>query len=130
MQQHFFPDDSFEQAFQRIFFDTRFSINGEVSCGTCHKPELMFTDGLARSEGVGTTVRGTQTIIGTAYNPWFFWDGRADSLWGQALAPMESLVEHGGTRTQYVHVVDEDPIYRAEYESLCPIFRTAAVFPM
>jgi cytochrome c peroxidase len=58
------------------------------------------------------------TIVGTAYNPWFFWDGRSDSQWAQALAPWEDPTEHGGTRTQYIHLIDEDATYRAEYEAL------------
>lgn len=101
---------------QKLFFDTRFSSNGEVACATCHLPELMFTDGLPLAQGVGTTARKTMTIIGSAYSPWLFWDGRKDSQWAQALGPLESAVEHGGTRTQYAHVTDE--FYREEYESI------------
>ena len=115
---------------QAIFFDTRFSSNGEVSCATCHQPELMFTDGLPLGEGVGTTTRKTMTIIGTAYSPWLFWDGRKDSQWAQALAPMESAVEHGGTRTQYAHLMGEN--YRAEYEAVfgaLPDLSDGARFP-
>jgi cytochrome c peroxidase len=36
-------------------------------------------------------------IAGTAYSPFLFWDGRKDSQWAQALGPLESTVEHGGT---------------------------------
>ncbi len=100
----------------KLFFDTRFSVNGEIACATCHQPELMFTDGLALAQGVGTTDRKTMTIIGTAYSPWQFWDGRKDSQWAQALAPLESAVEHGGTRMQYAHLIDQ--FYRDEYESI------------
>src|SRR5919202_3185480 len=31
---------------QALFFDTRISANGKVSCATCHKPEREVTDGL------------------------------------------------------------------------------------
>ena len=37
----------------RLYFDTRLSSNTQVACATCHKPELMFTDGLALAVGVG-----------------------------------------------------------------------------
>lgn len=114
----------------KLFFDTRFSSNGEVACATCHQPELMFTDGLPLAQGVGTTSRKTMTIVGTAYSPWQFWDGRKDSQWAQALAPMESAVEHGGTRAQYAHLIDEH--YRAEYESIfgeLPDFSDRTRFP-
>ena len=112
-----YADDSKAAAFGRaIFFDMRFSSNGKVACATCHMPDKMFNDGLPLAQGVGTTTRRTMTIIGTAYSPWLFWDGRKDSQWAQALGPMESPVEHGGTRTQYAHLIDEQ--YRTQYESI------------
>jgi cytochrome c peroxidase len=98
------------------FFDTRFSSNGQVACATCHLPELGFQDGKPLSEGVGVTNRRAMPIAGTAYSPWLFWDGRKDSQWAQALGPLESPVEHGGNRTQYVHLVEQH--YRGEYEAL------------
>ncbi|MBI1296968.1 cytochrome-c peroxidase [bacterium] len=100
----------------RLFFDTRFSANGEISCASCHLPELSFQDGLALAEGVGINNRRTMTIIGAAYSPWLFWDGRKDSLWAQALGPLESPVEHGSNRTFYAHLLAEH--YRAEYEAI------------
>src|SRR5512147_2045308 len=101
---------------QRLFFDTRFSSNGKVACSTCHQPDKLFQDDLPLSNGVGTTNRRAMTIIGTAYSPWLFWDGRKDSQWAQATGPMESAVEHGGNRTQYAHLIDQS--YRAEYEAI------------
>lgn len=100
----------------KLFFDSRFSSTGNVSCATCHKPELMFTDGLELGVGVDVGTRKTMTIVGTAYSPWLFWDGSKDSQWAQALGPMENPVEHGGTRTQYAHLIDQ--YYRAEYEAI------------
>jgi cytochrome c peroxidase len=55
-------------------------------------------------------------IAGMAYAPFLFWDGRKDSLWAQALGPLESPVEHGGSRAQYAHTVAA--FHRAEYEQL------------
>lgn len=100
----------------RLFFDPRLSSNGRVSCGTCHQPGRQFQDGVALASGVGRTDRRTMPIAGTAYSPWQFWDGRKDSQWSQALGPLESPVEHGGTRAQYAHVVARH--YRAEYERI------------
>jgi cytochrome c peroxidase len=101
---------------QMLFFDTRLSLNGKVACGTCHLSGKLFQDGTPLAHGVGTTDRRTMTVIGTAYSPWLFWDGRKDSLWAQALGPMENPVEHGGDRTMYAHLVAEH--YRQEYEAL------------
>ena len=112
-----YADDSTSAALgHRLFFDTRLSGNGRVSCATCHVPGKEFQDGVALAEGVGTTARRTMPVAGTAHSPWLFWDGRADSQWAQALGPLESAVEHGGSRTQYAHTVAEG--YRAEYEAV------------
>ena len=112
-----YADDSRAAAFgQKLFFDTRFSSTSEVACATCHLPDQLFQDGIPLSHGVGTTDRRAMTLIGTAYSPWFFWDGRKDSQWAQALGPMESPVEHGSNRTYYAHIIDQ--YYRAEYESI------------
>ncbi|MEC7357329.1 MAG: cytochrome c peroxidase [Verrucomicrobiota bacterium] len=102
----------------RLFFDKQFSGDGEVSCASCHRPELWFTDGLPLAKGMGTTSRHTQTIVGTAHSPWLFWDGRKDSQWSQALGPMESPVEHGGTRVQFAKILVSDPSYRQAYEEI------------
>ena len=101
---------------QALFFDTRLSANGKVSCATCHVSTAQFQDGAPLAKGVGTPARRTMPVAGTAFGAWFFWDGRADSQWAQALGPLESAVEHGGTRTQYAHVVAAE--YRKEYESV------------
>jgi cytochrome c peroxidase len=52
-------------------------------------------------------------IAGTAYSPWLFWDGRADSQWAQALGPLENPVEHGSNRKDVVEVVSGN--YRDEF---------------
>lgn len=101
---------------EKLFFDPRFSSNGQVSCATCHLPQLDFQDGKRLSTGVGVTNRRAMPIAGTAYSPWFFWDGRKDSQWAQALGPLESAVEHGGNRTQYVHLIAQ--YYKADYEAI------------
>jgi cytochrome c peroxidase len=100
----------------QLFFDSRFSADGEIACASCHIPELNFTDGLPLSKGVGTVPRKSMTITGTAYSPWLFWDGRKDSLWAQALAPFESPVEHGIDRGTVAHLVHEH--YQEAYEAL------------
>jgi len=101
---------------RELFFDTRLSGNGAVSCASCHVPAREFQDDSTLGHGVGTTARRTMPVAATARSPWQFWDGRSDSQWSQALGPLESAVEHGGTRTQYAHVVAEH--YRRQYEEV------------
>jgi cytochrome c peroxidase len=112
-----YADDARAAALGRdLFFDTRLSGNGKVSCATCHVAARDFQDSKPLADGVGRTARRTMPIAGTAHSPWMFWDGRTDSQWAQALGPLESAVEHGGTRAQYAHVVAEQ--YRERYETV------------
>ncbi len=103
---------------RQLFFDTRLSANGGISCATCHQQERRFTDGLQKAQAIGTTLRHTPSIVGTAYSPWQFWDGRRDSQWSQALAPLEDANEHATDRAQVVNLIVDDPAYRSSYESL------------
>jgi len=99
-----------------LFFDTRLSANGQVACASCHLPDRQFQDDVPLAKGVGVTTRRTMPIAGMAHSPFLFWDGRKDSLWAQALGPLESPVEHGGDRTQYARIIAEH--YREPYESV------------
>ncbi len=100
----------------KFFTDSRFSGNLKVSCATCHPANSNFADNLPLAHGMGTTNRRTMPLIGVAYNTWFFWDGRKDSAWSQALGPFESPVEHGFTRTLCAQIIIDH--YKDEYEAL------------
>lgn len=103
---------------RRIFTDPRFSDNGQVACVTCHQPSKYFTDGLPRSRGIGETNRGAPSLIGTAYSPWLYWDGRRDNHWSQALVPLETPAEHGFDRRRILRVIAADEDYRRTYEAI------------
>ncbi len=101
---------------RKFFFDHRFSGNVKVACATCHPENMNFADNLPLAHGMGTTTRRSMPLIGMAYQSWYFWDGRKDSLWSQALGPFESPVEHGFTRTLCAKVIIEH--YKKEYEEI------------
>ena len=88
-----------------LFFDLGMSRDGTVSCSTCHKIDRQFQDDLPQAVGVGHTNRRTMPLAGVARDPWFFWDGRRDSLWAQALTPLENPLEQAGNRTAYAHYI-------------------------
>lgn len=83
-----------------LFSDRQFSANGQVSCASCHRADYGLTDDVPLGRGVGIANRRTMPIAPAVYSPWQFWDGRADSLWAQALGPVENPAEHGSTRVQ------------------------------
>ena len=88
-----------------VFYDTNFSQNAEVSCATCHNPSMYFTDGKAQASGVGQTEMNAPSVLASAWSPWQFWNGRKDSLWAQALGPLEAAKEHGISRTRAVQLL-------------------------
>lgn len=119
---------------QFLFFDKRLSADGSTSCATCHDAAKGFTDGKPLSSGVGGAqgTRNAATLWNAAYERWLFWDGRADSLWSQALKPMERSVELDGSRLQIVHLIADDPDLRKAYEGVfgpMPDLRDASRFP-
>ncbi|MBT4524580.1 MAG: hypothetical protein HOI88_03245 [Phycisphaerae bacterium] len=93
---------------QAIFFDQRFSSNQEVSCATCHKPELYFTDGEQTATGTGQTTRNSPTVLNAAHQRWFFWDGRTDTLWGQPIQTMEHPEEMNIPREKIADIIADD----------------------
>src|SRR5712691_3147867 len=117
---------------QFLFFDPRLSANGEIACATCHQPARGFSDGRAVAKGLLTGARNTPSLLNAALNHWFFWDGRADSLWSQALQPLEGPREAGGDRLHIVHLVAEDPALGAAYQRVfgpLPPLAATARFP-
>lgn len=101
---------------ERLFFDTGLSANQGISCATCHEPDKQFQDLIPLAFGIGQVLRRTMHLEGAQWGNWFFWDGRKDSQWSQALGPFESPVEHGMTRDMVArHVIAN---YKAEYEAL------------
>jgi cytochrome c peroxidase len=73
---------------KQLFYDGRLSKSGKTSCLTCHLPEKGWADGLKVSKKDDGTLntRHTPTLLNTAYNTSFYWDGRAPTLEKQIAA--------------------------------------------
>lgn len=84
-----------EELGKLLFFDPRLSQSRQISCASCHDPELMWADVRRVSYGhdrqLGT--RNTPTILNIAFSDDYFWDGRALTLEEQVKTPLESPVE-------------------------------------
>jgi cytochrome c peroxidase len=121
----------------KFFFDRRFSgpllegsdpamggigakgASGMVACATCHDPVQGGADPRSQSGvslAAGWTGRNSPTVINAAHGRWQFWDGRKDTLWSQALGPIESPVEQNTTRVHVARVIHK--YYRPAYEAL------------
>ncbi|HBI14746.1 MAG TPA: cytochrome-c peroxidase [Desulfobulbaceae bacterium] len=80
---------------KKLFFDRRLSGDGTTNCGTCHDPEMGYSDGLEISLHYPTTRnwRNSPTLYNVAFHKYQFHDGRAATLEDQALFPMMSAFE-------------------------------------
>ena len=103
---------------QLLFYDKRLSANGEISCATCHDPAHGLSDGKPLGVGLQTMPRHSNAIWNGAHQRWFFWDGRADSLWAQSLQPLQSEIEMGATPAHVWGVISGDKELQTAYGNL------------
>src|SRR5690606_38121833 len=94
------------------------SADGNIACASCHAADHGFSDPNRLTQGIGTTNRRSMPVLNAGYNRWYLWDGRADSLWSQALQPLENPIEHGTNRTRVAHEIFTDTNLRTTYEEI------------
>ncbi|MFT7487145.1 MAG: cytochrome c peroxidase [Candidatus Paceibacteria bacterium] len=110
-----------ERLGHRLFFDKGLSASAEVSCASCHDPSKEFSDAQPVPETPALFPQGTRrtpSLWNVAQGHWFFHDGRADSLWAQALGPLESAFEMASDRLAILHYIAGEDSLRAEFEAL------------
>jgi parallel beta-helix repeat protein len=88
-----------------LYFDPVLSGANDMSCASCHHPDLGLADGRGQAMGKGgkglgpertggaMVRRGAPTVWNAAYNHRQFWDGRAADLEDQARFPITSPLE-------------------------------------
>lgn len=110
-----------------LFYDTRLSGNGTLSCSSCHLQALAFTDG--RAQAVGSTgdihPRNSQTLTNVAYNATLTWaNPNLLTLERQIVIPMfgEHPVEMGITGNEELVLArfSSDPLYRDLFAAAFP----------
>lgn len=114
-----FADDPDAAALGRtLFFDEGFSSDETISCASCHDPNRGWSDDRAVSEGVFERkgARHSMPITVAAFQEFVLWDGRADSLWSQALLAIENPDEMDFTRTEVVQRLASE--HREAYENV------------
>lgn len=106
---------------KQLYFDPRVSLNGTVSCATCHNPARGWTDNLKTSVGIDGQVggRSAPTVLNTVYGKTMFWDGRAPSLEGQAQGPPQNPIEMGKqTYQEIIERLRKVPGYTEQFKKV------------
>jgi cytochrome c peroxidase len=104
-----------------LFFDPRWTVDGNVSCATCHQPALYGTDALARSIGVQhrTHLRNSPTVLNAGLNFIQHWWGDRRDLEDQAEKALAGVFSSGhsdaGTAAARIEAI----------EGYAPVFRQA-----
>jgi cytochrome c peroxidase len=113
-----FPEDNpwsetKEKLGKKLFFDKRLSGDNTKSCSSCHLPKFGWSDGKAKALGHKNKEldRNSPTILNTGYYQYQFWDGRAQSLEEQTLAPIQSPVELNQDLNSLMEELEGDPEY-------------------
>ena len=80
-----------------LFFDPRLTVDGNMSCATCHLPSLYGGDGLARSIGVKQRLhpRNSPTVLNSSANIIVQWRGDRESLEDQVIKSLGSPITNG-----------------------------------
>ena len=120
-------DDAKIELGRWLFYERRFSVNGTMSCATCHIQALAFTDGKPRSIGATGEIhpRSSMSLVNTAYASRLTWANQLlDRLEDQALTPMfgDNPVEMGmaGKEQEIVAVLRGEERYAELIEAAFP----------
>jgi cytochrome c peroxidase len=103
-----------------LYFDTRLSGDGTLSCASCHS----FDKGGADAAKTSTGIRGqlgpinSPTVLNAHLNFVQFWDGRAKDLEEQALGPVENPLEMGATWPEVVERLKADERLVEKFDAL------------
>lgn len=99
---------------KRLFYDQALSRDKNISCASCHVPNSNFHDVNNLSQQVSDSPIRAMSIRGVYTQDWYFWDGRADSLWAQVLDALTR--DHGLTTKETARYVCNT--YASQYPSV------------
>lgn len=105
---------------KKLFFDTRLSKSGFISCNSCHNLSMGGSDNLKTSIGHNWQKGpiNAPTVLNASLNVAQFWDGRALTLQDQAGGPIANPGEMAFTHTLAVTTLQSIPGYVAEFKAV------------
>lgn len=101
-----------------LFYEPLMSLDGSISCSSCHKQEDAFSDIRRYSLGVDNLPgkRQAMAIFNLAWNDnEFFWDGRAHLVRNQSLMPIEDPLEMKETMDGVVSKLGAISLYQNQF---------------
>jgi cytochrome c peroxidase len=105
---------------KKLFFDTRLSKSGLISCNFCHNLAEGGDDGIPAARGHKWTQNPHHLNSPTVYNAVFassqFWDGRNKDVEKQAQGPIQAAPEMAATKKHVVDTVNSMPEYVKEFK--------------
>ncbi|MEZ4230763.1 MAG: cytochrome c peroxidase [Polyangiaceae bacterium] len=105
------PPESRVELGKRLFFDRRLSKDGTRSCATCHQPSRGYADGKPRAVSLDPGVpvlRNVPSLLYTASQASFLWDGRLLTAKRQAQRVIHSRAEMGISAEELVERLSKD----------------------
>jgi len=107
---------------RQLFNEPRLSVNGSLSCSSCHQLETGGADNKAFSIGFAGLPVGVNTpsVLNASLNFRQFWNGRADTLESQVHEVVQSPSEMGSNWEHVVQTLSADPAYRALFANAYP----------
>jgi cytochrome c peroxidase len=103
-----------------LFYDKRLSGNNSISCASCHRQDIAFTDALALSDkGVSGNKlhRTAPALINLAWaNNGLFWDGGSTNLESQAFGPLSNADEMNQDLIKLVEELQAEPDYVKRFQ--------------
>ncbi|MYC67821.1 MAG: hypothetical protein F4X12_15960 [Acidobacteriia bacterium] len=107
---------------EELFFDPILSGGNRRSCGTCHKRELHFMDGLSRAWGLDESElpRKTPGLLNVGWQRSIFFDGRVKTLEEQVSKPLENHREMHLDPAEAVERIRRDPFYVRSFAQAFP----------
>lgn len=105
---------------KKLYFDTRLSKSGFISCNSCHNLSMGGTDNLKTSIGHNWNKGpiNAPTVLNSSMNLAQFWDGRAADLKAQAGGPIANPGEMASNHALAVEVLQSIPGYVAEFKKV------------
>ncbi|SDT34796.1 cytochrome-c peroxidase [Pseudomonas prosekii] len=107
---------------RQLFNEPRLSLNGNLSCASCHRMEHGGADTTAFSIGFdGQPVAvNTPSVFNASLNFRQFWDGRSTSLESQIHEVLQSSAQMGSTWDHVLQTLSADPTYKNAFAKAYP----------